>query len=219
VNGSTITNEEKDHLIVADYIDTAIKGIVFEKIQRVIRPLSIGPWSWSIPTGKWNITCRLDGIIVNENKHATGILIFTGSGYGYRSEVFGSKTKSGSIKDNHIIQAWATLSLFPDAGPDPKILDKIEVIYYDRGQLDAVSYVVDSCPIEKRDFIQSIVDATGPGIPGPSFERVWTSREKVAKLYASKKISKEKYETWMESGIGGSWQCQYCPYLTKCEKE
>lgn len=216
VNGVTLTNDEKDHLVVADHVTKVIKDMVLDKIRKVVRPLIVEPYAWNIPTGQNHIWCYLDGLIKEENT-MTGILIFSGSGYGFRTEVFGTKLKQGSIKDGHLVQAWATMALFPML--PMRTLDKVEVIYYDRGQLDAISYVVNSCPIEKRDFIQSVADATGPIIPVPSFERVWTSREKVAKLYASKKISKEKYETWMESGIGGSWQCQYCSHLDRCSKE
>lgn len=217
VNDIAPTNEEKDHLVVAEHISETIKKIVLDKIQRVIRPLTIEPYGWYVPIGNKNMWCYLDGIIQSKITD-TGILIFTGSGYGFRSEVFGTKYKPGSPKDTHLVQAWATIALFPESKTNHK-LDKIEIIYYDRGQLDAVSYIIDSCPIEKRDIIQSMVDASGPNIPAPSFERVWSSREKVAKLYASKKISKDKYETWMESGIGGDWQCSYCLMHDKCKQD
>jgi hypothetical protein len=220
INDVAPTDEEKDHLVVADYLNEPIKKVLLDKIAKVVRPFIVEPYGWYIPTGNRNIWCYLDGIVINPTSDVcTGILIFVGSGYGFRSEVFGTKQKAGAIKDNHLVQAWTTMLLFPDSGPRRKTLDKIEVIYYDRGQLDAVSYVVDSCPIQRSDIIQSIATASGPNTPSPSFERVWSSREKVARLYASKKLSKEKYETWMESGIGGDWQCQYCPFLTQCTKD
>ncbi len=222
INDITETNKEKDHLVIADHITASIKKILLEKIQRVIRPLSIEPYGWYVPTEKRNIWCYLDGMITAGIDVPTvqGVLIFTGSGYGFRAEVFGTKTKNittaGSIKEGHLLQAWITMLLFPEKLGK---IDSIEVIYYDRGQLDAISYMVDSCPIDKKDVIQSIVTSSGPSIPTPSYEKQWKSRELVAKLYARKKITKEKYETWMESGVGGDWQCQYCQFLDQCKKD
>lgn len=220
INQQPPTNPERRHLTFARKVDDKIRDVIIN--QMLFRPeLGVTMWEsevpleWTIPT-MWNnalIFMNLDAIY-KDGDQMVGVLIFCGSGYGFQSEVFGTKNKEGQIKQDHLILAYASLLFCP------KKLNRIDILYVDRGSLNEMKcFSVFTSPIEKKDLIQAIVDSTGTTMPQCSYTKTWTSKEAVAKLYAEKKISKARYEAWIDTHIGGDWHCEYCPFLDRCTQD
>ena len=174
-----------------------------------------GITQWAIePEGGGKLDVKLD-YMYKQDKHIVGVIMFTGSGYGFRAEVFGTKFKDGAVKVDHLVQCWTILST------SPLPLAQLEVIYVDRDRGDDLSYVVTPAevPITRGDIDSFITTSVQPEIPSCSYKKQWTNAEEVAKIYAEKQISKARYQTWKDSGIGGDWHCEYCPFLKRCEED
>jgi len=213
--GADITNPPADRLIVARQIGTLIKDLYIERIKRAV-DIAEAPYEWTWDSSIGPVKLKLDAVYKEDNPgiHGTfliGVMIFTGSGYGFRSEVFGSTHKQGGVKDGHMVQCWATMLT------SPLPLKRIDVIYVDRDRLDEAMYMVGRPDFDITEFETFTQKAVS--LPPCDYEKQWTSREHVAKLYAEKKISKKKYEAWMDTSIGGDWICDYCPYLQLCEQQ
>lgn len=203
------TNPEKPHLALARDINELL-------VSRLVSAMDVGGLeqqdarkTWAIPTIDNFMHASLDHIYMDIDG-LVGVFVHSGSGYGFQSEVFGSKTKAGQIKQDHLVECWGAMLFYPEK------LSRIDVIYIDRGTLETICHSVTNCPVDKKVFIQNLIELSGNDLPAPSYKKQWSSKEEVAKLYAEKKISKARYETWIDTRIGGDWHCEYCPFLDQC---
>lgn len=206
------TNPARDHLVKAEHVDLTIRNLYLENIAKVVQNLET-PFAWTVPVLETNasFTFELHGL-ARDNEGTFGILIRTGGGYAFHNEVFGAKNSGGSIKDGDLVAAWAAILFCPRA------INRVEVVYVDRATMEDVTHVVRApvppTPEDFRNFMTAVTQRTV--LPDPEYEKEWSDIERVARLYADRRISKDKYTTFKETGEGGDWQCNYCPWLTRC---
>lgn len=204
------TNPAARRLVISRHIDLKIRDLYIDMIQRASKVLHTRvEWTIGEKQACFNLDC-----IYKDNKAMVGVMIFTGSGYGFRSEVFGSKKTAGHPKTDHMAMVWSALATCPFP------LQRIELLYIDRDRLDEAAYTVSTTPIDSKvvtDFINSLWNTRT--LPPCSYQKIWMNREQVAKLYANKEISKAKYEAWMATQDRGDWHCEYCPFRKRCEED
>lgn len=212
---ATETNPQADRLTVARHVHNKIVDLYVGRMMKVTAQFLGGIIDWRIePESGGSLDMKLD-YMYKEEKQIVGVIIFTGSGYGFRAEVFGTKFKEGSVKVDHLVQCWTILTT------SPLPLARLEIVYVDRDRGDDINYVLlpSQVPITKEDIDTFITTSVQQELPPCSYKKQWTNAEEVAKIYAEKQISKARYQTWKDSGIGGDWHCEYCPFLKRCEED
>lgn len=190
-------------------MDQAIRQLYLESLRKVVRVVKEMA-GWQVPFGNEAFEGTVHSLVAEGEGHYA-VMIRSGGGFAFRNEVFGTKSGPGSIKDLDLVEAWAILTFYPTA------LDRVEVVYVDRGLMDDVTHVIKPpAPIPREVLLEFMQAAAAQALAPCSYEKQWTSLERVARLYANKKITKEKYMTFKETGDGMDWQCAYCPFLQRC---
>lgn len=206
------TNPRKSRLVRAEVVNDAVKNLYLSNIARTVRDVQLGfTWPVAIPGGNWNAQFQIEAL-APEGNELYGIIIRMGGGFAFRNEVFGTKYSKGRPKESDVLQAWVILATCPLP------LTRVEILYVDRGMMDDVTYVIPRAevPITSQTVQEVLATIGGQDMPACSYEKDWTNAERVARLYADKKITKEKYENFKNSNIGGDWQCEYCEFRDKC---
>lgn len=181
-----------------------------EKVKELLLP-GAKPFGWevAIPGSTKTFTLRLDHVS-EEGIGVVGCLLIPGGGIAFRNEVFGTSYKAGGIKT----QDWVRVAMMLSSCPLE--LAAIEVIYVDRGMMDHVGYLVKKGEGPGKFSIESFLTLVSGTLPSPSYEKEWSDTERVAKLYADKRITKGVYEEFKKTGNGGDWNCRYCVHFKKC---
>ena len=211
LNGTQETNPRKDRLVRSDILSPVIKSIYIANIKKTIT-IEQESMTFKVQFSESDpsLQVTIDAIAKDTDGSIFGIMIHIGGGIAFRNEVFGTKYSSGNPKDQDIIQTEMALVLCPIQ------MDRIELLYIDRGMMDDITHAVKRRMMTTASVQRFLSSVGGKDIPSPSYEKDWTNMEKVARLYADKRISKDKYETFKTSHVGGDWQCLYCPFLGKC---
>ena len=160
VHDATETNPQADRLTVAKHIHNKIVDLYVARMRKVTAEFLGGITNWAIrPKNGGELSFGLD-YIYKEDKEIIGVIIFTGSGYGFRAEVFGTRATAGGIKMDHLIQCWSILA----TSPSPLTLTKLDVLYVDRDRGDSVCYKVipADVPITRGDVDLFISETVQP---------------------------------------------------------
>lgn len=213
LNNQPETNPRKDRLVRAENLSEPIRNMYVDNIRKAVH-VDMAPLSWAIQIPGSPEAVVLDVDVIARDRDANGdpygIIIHIGGGIAFRNEVFGTKYSAAHPKDQDIIQAEMAMAVCPMQ------LTRIELLYIDRGMMDDITHVVRRRIVTADTVHRFLETVGGKDLPSASYEKDWSSQEKVARLYADKKITKEKYETFKTSHVGGDWQCTYCTFRDKC---
>jgi len=181
--------------------------------------------------GSLKIRGNIDGIGSRDNLFK-GMEYKTGGGYYFNKQIWGSYTESGQPRFSNLMQVMLYLDGFKTHAAYP--FDECMIIYIDRGTGDTtefsikldcgypvingeVNYILNINTIYKRfqKLDNYILYSTLP----PCDFHPYYNKDELSKLYKCKKLSKAKYETFMDVGYGCDMECGFCNWLDKCRED
>jgi hypothetical protein len=178
---------------------------------------------------------ELDVVLREPNNTIYGVEVKSFYGYQAKADITGRRGMAGKPKDNHLLQTIVYAYEFR------QYLDHFKMFYIGRDNAARASFKVqivpdmpdganvilrpclDGKPIMEytvQDILERYKQAAlfiSSKTPPPRDYELVYSDEKNEKLFASKQMSKSKYEKWQKGKASpGDWECSYCPYKTMC---